>query len=127
MRQIPIIAAILVAAVLAPVAASADRMWIGFHDDPVLRYDGEKATRHGGCHQDEQGDDPADARDVGQHRADEAGECGRLRTIPAYNFNDLDDFVRNAQSQDAEVLDDGLGNAEVGERQQDAATSSPPR
>src|SRR3954470_14222586 len=38
-RQIPIIAAILVAAVLAPVAASADRMWIGFHDDPVLRYD----------------------------------------------------------------------------------------
>ena len=23
---------------------------------------------------------------------------------PAYNFNDLDDFVRNAQAQDAEVL-----------------------
>ena len=44
MRQIPIIAAILVAAVLAPVAASADRMWIGFHDDPVLRYDADKAT-----------------------------------------------------------------------------------
>ena len=44
MRQIPIIAAILVAAVLAPVAASADRMWIGFHDDPVLRYD--EATKN---------------------------------------------------------------------------------
>ena len=44
MRQIPIIAAILVAAVLTPVAASADRMWIGFHDDPVLRYEGEKAS-----------------------------------------------------------------------------------
>ena len=45
MRQVPIIAAIVVAAVLAPVAASADRMWIGFHDDPVLRYEGEKTIR----------------------------------------------------------------------------------
>ena len=88
---------------------------------PLRRGEGE---RHGGCHQDEQGDDPADARDVGQHRADQAGECGELRTIPAYNFNDLDDFVRNAQSQDAEVSDDGLGNAEVGERQQDAQLPS---
>ena len=38
MRHIPIIAAVLAAAVLAPIAASADRMWVGFHDDPILRY-----------------------------------------------------------------------------------------
>ena len=103
MRQIPIIAAILVAAVLAPVAASADRMWIGFHDDPVLRYDAEKATD--------------------MEVATETNKATILRTLvtwaniapekpanatnsddPAYNFNDLDDFVRNAQAQDAEVL-----------------------
>ena len=29
-----LVAAVLAAAVLAPVAASADRMWVGFHDDP---------------------------------------------------------------------------------------------
>ena len=103
MRQIPIIAAILVAAVLAPVAASADRMWIGFHDDPVLRYDAEKATD--------------------MEVATKTNKATILRTLvtwsniaptkpanaansddPAYNFNDLDDFVRNAQAQDAEVL-----------------------
>ena len=103
MRQIPIIAAILVAAVLTPVAASADRMWIGFHDDPVLRYDGEKASD--------------------MEVATKTNKATILRTLvtwaniaptkpanaanpndPAYNFNDLDDFVRNAQSQDAEVL-----------------------
>jgi hypothetical protein len=102
-RQIPIIAAILVAAVLAPVAASADRMWIGFHDDPVLRYDAEKATD--------------------MEVATKTNNATILRTLvtwaniapekpanaansddPAYNFNDLDDFVRNAQAQDAEVL-----------------------
>jgi hypothetical protein len=102
-RQIPIIAAILVAAVLAPVAASADRMWIGFHDDPVLRYDAEKVSD--------------------MEVATQTNKATILRTLvtwaniaptkpanaadsddPAYNFNDLDDFVRNAQSQDAEVL-----------------------
>src|SRR6187200_694456 len=102
-RQIPIIAAILVAAVLAPVAASSDRMWIGFHDDPVLRYEGEKASD--------------------MEVATKTNKATILRTLvtwaniaptkpanaansndPAYNFNDLDDFVRNAQAQDAEVL-----------------------
>jgi len=102
-RHIPIIAAILVAAVLAPVAASADRMWIGFHDDPVLRYDADRAS----------------AMEV----ATKTNKATILRTLvtwkdiaptkpanaanpfdPAYQFNDLDDFVRNAQAQDAEVL-----------------------
>jgi hypothetical protein len=41
-RQVPIVVAIVVAAVLAPIAASADRMWVGFHDDPVFRYDAER-------------------------------------------------------------------------------------
>ncbi len=103
MRHIPIIAAILVAAVLAPVAASADRMWIGFHDDPVLRYDAEKVSD--------------------MEVATKTNKSTIVRTLvtwaniaptkpanaanpndPAYNFNDLDDLVRNAQANDAEVL-----------------------
>ena len=105
MRHFPIIAAILVAAVLAPVASSADRMWIGFHDDPVLRYDAP--------------DTKASEMEI----ATKTNKATILRTLvtwaniaptkpanaanpndPAYNFNDLDDFVRNAQLQDAEVL-----------------------
>jgi len=104
-RHIPIIAAILVAAVLAPVAASADRMWIGFHDDPVLRYDAP------------------DLKASQMEVATKTNKATVLRTLvtwaniaptkpanatnsndSAYNFNDLDDFVRNAQAQDAEVL-----------------------
>ena len=97
-----LIAAALVAAVLAPVAASADRMWIGFHDDPVLRFDPNRQTE----------------LDVAR-----SNKATVLRTLvtwasvapekptnaadpfdPAYKFDDLDEFVRNAQLRDMEVL-----------------------
>ena len=103
MRLVPIIAAIFVAAVLVPVAASADRMWIGFHDDPMLRFDTERQSE----------------MDI----ATATNNASVLRTLvtwadvaptkpanaadpfdPAYNFDDLDEFVRNAQARDAEVL-----------------------
>ena len=103
MRLVPIIAAIFVAAVLAPVAASADRMWIGFHDDPMLRFDTERQSE----------------MDI----ATATNNASVLRTLvtwadvaptkpanaadpfdPAYKFDDLDEFVRNAQARDAEVL-----------------------
>lgn len=103
MRQIPIIAAIIIAAVLAPVAASADRMWTGFHDDPVLRYDADRQNE--------------------MTLATTSNKASILRTLvtwadmaptkpanaadpfdPAYRFDDLDEFVRNAQFRDSEVL-----------------------
>ena len=34
--------ACLAGAVLVPTAASADRMWVGFHDDPMFRWDGTR-------------------------------------------------------------------------------------
>jgi hypothetical protein len=102
-RQVPIVVAIVVAAVLAPIAASADRMWVGFHDDPVFRYDAER-----------QGE---------IERAHAPNNASILRTLvtwadtaptkptnpadpfdPAYRFDDLDDFVRTAQKNDTEVL-----------------------
>jgi hypothetical protein len=80
-------------------------MWIGFHDDPVLRYDAP------------------DSKASEMETATKTNKATILRTLvtwaniaptkpanasnpndPAYNFNDLDDFVRNAQLQDAEVL-----------------------
>jgi len=102
-RQIPIIVAVLVAAVLAPVAASADRMWVGFHDDPALRFD-----------PDRQGE---------MSIATSTNKASIVRTLvtwadvaptkptnaadpfdPAYRLDDLDEFVRNAQLSDSEVL-----------------------
>ena len=35
-----LVLACLAAAVCIPAASAADRMWVGFHDDPVLRFDG---------------------------------------------------------------------------------------
>jgi len=102
-RHVPIIVAILVAAILVPVAASADRMWVGFHDDPVLRYDADRQSEI--------------------EVATVTNKASILRTLvtwadvaptkpaqaadpfdPAYRFNDLDEFVRNAQLRDSEVL-----------------------
>ena len=93
----------LAAATLAAVASGADRMWIGFHDDPVLRYDGGRA----------------EAMDVARG----TNNAVILRTLvewsavaptrpanaadpfdPAYRFDDLDEFVRNAQTRGMEVL-----------------------
>lgn len=103
MRHVPIIVAILVAAVLVPVAASADRMWIGFHDDPVLRFDPDRQSEIA--------------------VATSTNKASILRTLatwadmaptkpanaadpfdPAYRFDDLDEFVRNAQANNTEVV-----------------------
>jgi len=102
-RHVPIIVAVLVAAVLAPVAASADRMWVGFHDDPVLRFDPDRQSEI--------------------EVATSTNNASILRTLvtwadvaptkpakatdpfdPAYRFDDLDEFVRTAQLRDSEVL-----------------------
>ena len=94
--------ACLAAAVLVPAATAADRMWVGFQDDPMLRWDG--------------------ARLEAMDRA-RSNNASILRTIvdwskvapkrpalatdpfdPAYQFGDLDEFVRNAQQRGLEVL-----------------------
>ncbi len=37
-----IVIACLAAAVLVPAAAAADRMWVGFQDDPMFRWDPQR-------------------------------------------------------------------------------------
>ncbi|NUT56098.1 MAG: cellulase family glycosylhydrolase, partial [Thermoleophilia bacterium] len=94
-------AAVLLVLVSGPASAE-ERMWIGFHDDPVLRY----------------GDDrQAELDAVRAANATIVRTLVEWRTIApkrprsatnsfdaAYRFADLDEFVRNAQQRGMEVL-----------------------
>ena len=98
-------ALVLVAAVLALATGSAsaeERMWIGFHDDPVLRY-GENRL--------------AELDKVRAANATIVRTLVEWRSVaptrprsaadgfdPSYRFADLDEFVRNAQERGMEVL-----------------------
>jgi hypothetical protein len=99
--QLVIVLAAL-AALAAPSALAADRMWIGFHDDPSFRWSPDRAERiessarngatmirllvHWNQTAPRRPDRPSDPFD------------------PAYNFSDLDEAVRTAQEADLEVL-----------------------
>jgi hypothetical protein len=86
----------------AASAAGADRMWVGFHDDPSFRWEGD--------------------RDVTLNRARSANAT-MVRAVvtwasvaptrpatatdpfdPAYQLNDLDELVRDTQQRGMEVL-----------------------
>jgi len=87
---------------LVPTASAADRMWIGFHDDPILRYDGgrqESFDRAAGS-----GATIVRALVEWQRVAPLKPANAADPFDPAYNFNDLDEFVRNAQTRGMEVL-----------------------
>lgn len=102
-RLVPLLAAVsVVAAALAATGAAADRMWVGFHDDPVFRFDGGRQEALDRARQNSAGivrtlvewqrvaptrpANPADPFD------------------PAYRFDDVDELVRSAQERDMEVL-----------------------
>ncbi|HEU5490844.1 MAG TPA: cellulase family glycosylhydrolase [Gaiellaceae bacterium] len=89
-------------ALAAPSALAAERMWIGFHDDPSFRWVDDRASRI-------------------ESSASQGASVMRLlvhwdRTAPsrpsrpadpfdpAYRFDDLDDAIRTAQAYDMEVL-----------------------
>lgn len=92
----------VIGAALATTAVAADGMWIGFHDDPELRFDAERQTE----------------LDLARH-----SNASIVRTLvdwsrvaatrpvtpadpfdPAYRFDDVDELVRNAQTRGMEVL-----------------------
>ncbi len=89
-------------AFFAPAALAAERMWVGFHDDPSFRWAENRATRIESTAKNgstiirllvqwadvakKRPDTPTDHRD------------------PAYNFGDIDEAVRTAQAQDLEVM-----------------------
>ena len=103
-RPVRLALAVAALAVLAAPAAavSANRMWVGFHDDPSFRWVPDRVTRIDQAAQ--QGaaimrllvqwnlaapQQPANASDPFD---------------PAYRLDDVDEAVRNAQSADMEVM-----------------------
>jgi hypothetical protein len=93
---------VLLLSVAAGSASAAERMWIGFHDDPVLRYDGGRT---------EALDRAAANNAVIVRTLVEWSKTAPTRPAsptdpfdPAYRFDDLDELVRNAQGRGMEVL-----------------------
>lgn len=94
--------ACLAAAVLAPTAVAADRMWVGFQDDPVLRWDGTRLEAMDRAVQNNASilRTIVDWSKVAPQRPAQATDP----FDPAYQFGDVDEFIRNAQQRGLEVL-----------------------
>jgi hypothetical protein len=92
----------LSAAVAAPLAAGADRMWIGFHDDPSFRWEPDRAAtlnRVADTHAT-----LIRAVVTWSHVAPEKPANAADPFDPAYRLNDLDELVRETQERGMEVL-----------------------
>ena len=90
------------AALAAPAAHAAERMWIGFHDDPSFRWVDDRASRI-----ESSASQGASVMRLLVHWHQTARERPASPSDPfdpAYNFDDLDDAIRTAQEQDMEVL-----------------------
>jgi Cellulase (glycosyl hydrolase family 5) len=90
------------AALAAPAAHAAERMWIGFHDDPSFRWVDDRASRI-----ESSASQGASVMRLLVHWDQTARQRPALPSDPfdsAYNFDDLDDAIRTAQEQDMEVL-----------------------
>jgi len=94
--------ACIAALVAAPFAGAAARMWVGFHDDPSFRWEGDRAANI----------DRAAATNATMFRAVVTwADVAKTRPAnasnpfdPAYQLGDVDELVRSAQSHGMEVL-----------------------
>jgi hypothetical protein len=102
-RILTVLAALsLAAAVAAPLSGSAPRMWVGFHDDPSFRWEGDRGATL----------DRVRAANATLVRAvvtwaqvaPERPANARDPFDPAYRLDDLDELVRAAQQRGLEVL-----------------------
>jgi hypothetical protein len=93
---------VALSAIVAPSALAADRMWIGFHDDPSFRWVGDREARI-----EASASEGASVMRLLVHW-DQTAKTRPTTAAdpfdPAYNFDDLDDAIRTAQQQDMEVL-----------------------
>jgi len=87
---------------LVTTANAADRMWMGFTDDPVLRYD---PTRQVDFDLVKQNDATIVRTIVVWSSVAATKPANPIDPFdPAYRFDDLDEYVRNAQNRGLEVL-----------------------
>jgi len=92
----------VLAAFTAPAAVAAERMWIGFHDDPSFRWVGDRKDRVAGASQT----NATIMRLLVQWNlvAKTRPSNASNHLDPAYNFDDIDEAVRAAQDNDQEVI-----------------------
>jgi hypothetical protein len=92
----------LAAGIAAPLAGSAQRMWVGFHDDPSFRWEGDRSATL-----DRVRNANATLVRAVVTWASVAPERPAQASDPfdaAYKFDDLDEFVRASQQRGLEVL-----------------------
>ena len=104
MRKLACLTAVacLAALAAAPLGGAADRMWIGFHDDPSFRWEADRTSML----------DRARAANATMFRAVVTwADVARTRPAnatnpfdPAYRLDDVDQLVRDAQARGMEVL-----------------------
>jgi hypothetical protein len=102
-RLAALIAAIGITAALASTAAAGERMWMGFHDDPVLRYEGDRQNQLTLTAQPN-GATMIRTLVVWANIAPTRPSTASDPFDPAYRWDDLDEIVRNAQTRGQEVL-----------------------
>lgn len=89
-------------ALAAPAGFAAERMWVGFHDDPSFRWVGDRANRI-----ESSASRGATVMRLIVQWNETAQERPPRASNPfdsAYNFQDLDETIRTAQKADMEVL-----------------------
>ena len=92
----------VISAFAAPAALAAERLWIGFHDDPSFRWVDDRASRI-----ESSAGEGATVMRLLVHwnqTAPSRPARGADPFDPAYRFDDLDDAIRIAQREDMEVL-----------------------
>jgi hypothetical protein len=97
-----VIALSVLAGLAAPTGLAAERMWVGFHDDPSFRWVGDRSARVDGAAQ-------ANATImrllVQWNLAAKTRPSNATNSFdPAYQFDDIDEAVRAAQDADQEVI-----------------------
>lgn len=97
-----VIALSVLAAIAAPAAFAAERMWIGFHDDPSFRWVGDRRERVARA---------ADLNATVMRLLVQWNLAAKTRPAnptnpfdPAYELDDVDEAVRSAQDNDQEVI-----------------------
>ncbi|MBA3333361.1 MAG: hypothetical protein H0U30_05165, partial [Actinobacteria bacterium] len=97
-----VIALCALAAVAAPASLAAERMWVGFHDDPSFRWVNDRAGRIQGSSRE----GATIMRLLVQWNlsAPQRPSNAANPFDPAYVFDDVDEALRSAQETDMEVM-----------------------
>jgi len=97
-----VVALFVLAGLAAPAAMAAERMWIGFHDDPSFRWVGNRAAR---IQVSAQTNSTIMRLLVQWNLAAKTRPANAVDPFdPAYIFDDVDEAVRAAQDSDQEVI-----------------------